>query len=53
MKGDALWATVYLLFRSGKFAEVREYIVANRSSFDAIEPTFQEYLFAYLDNKRQ
>ncbi|KAI9593395.1 Nup93/Nic96-domain-containing protein [Syncephalis fuscata] len=53
MKGDALWATVYLLFRSGKFAEVRDYVLTNRSSFDAIEPTFQEYLFAYLDNGRQ
>ncbi|RKP25308.1 Nup93/Nic96-domain-containing protein, partial [Syncephalis pseudoplumigaleata] len=53
MKGDAIWAIVYLLFRSGKFADVRDYVATHRSSFDAIEPTFQEYLFAYLDHGRQ
>ncbi|KAI8051188.1 Nup93/Nic96-domain-containing protein [Syncephalis plumigaleata] len=53
MKGDAIWAIVYLLFRSGKFADVRDYVTTYRSSFDAIEPTFQDYLFAYLDNGRQ
>ncbi|RKP05933.1 Nup93/Nic96-domain-containing protein [Thamnocephalis sphaerospora] len=53
IQGAPIWATTYLLLRSGKFADARDYVLGHRSLFDAVEPTFQEYLCAYLDNDRR
>ena len=50
MQDQVIWATVYFLLRSGKREDARDYIESRRLLFDAIEPAFQEYFVAYLDN---